>query len=103
MLSFFAGLLTHRRKSRSACGNVSGCSTNVLNALKSALFAPIPSASVTTAINVNPGDFRSWERANLISFISFGAQRLDWINVCRATCRDLTCGKSNQCQQDCGT
>src|ERR1700757_3793131 len=71
--------------------------------LKMAVFIPMPSASVKTAINVNPGDLRSWRRANLRSFISFGAQGLDWINMCRATCRDLTCGKSNQCQQDCGT
>src|SRR6266481_634944 len=74
-----------------------------LTKLKIAVLSPIPSASVSTAIKVNPGDLRSWRRANLRSFISFGAQRLDWIKVCRATCRYLTCGKSNQRQQDCGT
>src|SRR6267378_4787100 len=43
--------------------------------LKIAVFSPIPSASVTTAIKVNPGDLRSWRRANLRSLILFCAQR----------------------------
>src|SRR6266481_7061842 len=43
--------------------------------LKIAVFSPIPSASVTTAINVNPGDLRSWRRANLRSLILLCAQR----------------------------
>src|SRR5215469_6944233 len=88
MLSFVAGLLTHRRRSRSACGSVSGCSTNLLNALKSAVFAPIPSASVRTATKVNPGDLRSWRKANLRSFMSFGSESNDWIHARSAPRRD---------------
>src|SRR4029077_13377463 len=99
MLSFFAGLLTHRRTSRSACGNVSGCSTNVLNALKSAVFAPIPSASVTTATRVNPGDLRSWRKANLRSFISLGPQRLNRIDMGGAPCWQQTREQSCYCEQ----
>src|SRR5262249_21383485 len=98
---FIAGLLTHRRTSRSACGNVSGCSTNVLNALKSAVFAPIPSASVTTATRVNPGDLRSWRKANLRSFISFCAQGLNRIDVRGTSCWQQTREQSRYCEQGC--
>src|SRR5438034_9673139 len=35
-----------------------------------AVFSPIPSASVRTAIKVNTGDLRSWRKANFRSFIS---------------------------------
>src|SRR5437016_5396219 len=38
--------------------------------LKIAVFAPMPSASVSTAMNVNPGDFRSCRRAKRRSFMS---------------------------------
>src|SRR5438477_5743241 len=38
--------------------------------LKIAVFAPIPSASVITAMRVNPGDFRSCRRAKRRSFMS---------------------------------
>src|SRR5664279_4674929 len=34
-----------------------------------AVFAPIPSASVRTAMRVKPGDLRSWRRAKRRSFI----------------------------------
>jgi len=34
-----------------------------------AVFAPMPSASVSTATAVKPGFFRSWRKANLISLI----------------------------------
>src|SRR6476659_8871891 len=40
-----------------------------------AVFAPMPSASVNTAIRVNPGDLPSWRKANLRSLILFCAQR----------------------------
>src|SRR5215475_6053292 len=102
MLSFIAGLLTHSRARRSACGNVSGCSTNVLNVLNSAVFAPIPSASVTTAIDVNPGDLRSWRKANLRSFISFFAQRLNRIDEGGAACWEQAREQSGHGQQGCG-
>src|SRR5205085_2420329 len=41
----------------------------------------MPSASVITATKVKPGDLRSWRNANFRSFISLGAQCLDWINA----------------------
>jgi hypothetical protein len=34
---------------------------------KIAVFAPIPSASVNTAVNVNPGDLRNCRKANFRS------------------------------------
>src|SRR4029077_17253158 len=52
--------------------------------LKIALFAPIPSASVKIATDVNPGDLRSWRRANLRSLILFCAQGDYWIDACGA-------------------
>src|SRR5438270_11185794 len=59
----------------SASGYGSGRSKTALTMLKIAVFAPIPSASVRTATKVNPGDLRSWRRANLRSLILFCAQR----------------------------
>src|SRR6478736_2877328 len=57
--------------------------------LKIAVFAPIPSASVKIATDVNPGDLRSWRRAKRMSFNmevirssrSFGSQRDDRIDT----------------------
>src|SRR5438093_9269376 len=48
--------------------------------LKIAAFSPIPIASVRTAIRVKAGDLRSWRRANLRSFMSFGAQCFNWVD-----------------------
>src|SRR6476660_3856623 len=57
---------------------------------KIAVFSPIPSARVTTAMTVNPGDLRSCRNAKRISFmiavslkvlLSFCAQRDDWIDA----------------------
>src|SRR5947208_1241532 len=70
--------------------------------LNTAVFAPIPSASVSTAIKVNPGDFRSWRRANLRSFISFGAQRLNRIDVSSAPRWQETREQSCYREQGCG-
>ena len=49
--------------------------------LKIAVFSPIPSANVMKAIAVNAGDLRSWRKANFRSFISFGAQCLNYIDA----------------------
>ena len=50
--------------------------------LKIAVFAPIPSASVRTAIAVNPGDLRSWRKANFKSIHgSLRSQRDDRIDT----------------------
>src|SRR5207247_10299286 len=49
--------------------------------LKMAVFAPIPSASVSTATAVKPGFFSNCRKANLRSFIT---QRLHWIDMGRA-------------------
>src|SRR5215475_13585006 len=69
--------------------------------VKRAVLAPIPSASVMITTNVNPGDLRSWRRANLRSFISFGAQRLDRIDVRGAPRWQETREQSRYCEQDC--
>src|SRR4029079_2363508 len=57
--------------------------------LKIAVFMPMPSASVSTASNVNAGDLPSWRRAKRMSFnmavirrsSSFGSQRDDRIDT----------------------
>src|SRR4029453_10131431 len=69
--------------------------------VKMAALAPMPSASVMITTNVNPGDLRSWRRANLRSFISFGPQRLNRIAVGGAPCRQQTREQSRYCEQGC--
>ena len=68
-----------------------GRKKTALMMLNKAVFAPMPSASVSTATAVKPGFFSSWRKANLRSFIvydlrirSFTSQSLHWIDVCRA-------------------
>src|SRR4029077_20394946 len=70
--------------------------------LKIAVFSPIPTASVTTAIKVNPGDFRSWRRANFRSLILFCAQRDDRIDACGAAGWYQT-GKNGSDAKTCGS
>src|SRR4029077_3631875 len=72
---------------RSAFGYGRGRSRTALTILKIAVLAPIPSASVRTATKVNPGDLRSWRRANFRSFMLFSAQCFDGINTRSAPCR----------------
>src|SRR5213596_1075498 len=50
-------------------------------------FAPMPSASVSTATVVKPGFFNNWRKANLRSFIT---QRLHRVNLCCTPCRKPT-------------
>src|SRR3989441_8583545 len=45
--------------------------------LKIAVFAPMPSASVSTATAVKPGFFSSWRKANFRSFITQSLHRID--------------------------
>src|SRR6267143_7049509 len=70
--------------------------------LKIAVFMPIPSASVSTAIKVNPGDLRSWRRANLRSLILFCAQRDYRIDPCGAAGWYKT-GKQSGDGKSCGS
>src|SRR4029077_17157781 len=67
--------------------------------LKIAVFVPIPSASVSTARRVNPGDLRSWRRANFRSFISFGANGDNWIDP-RGTARRQQTPDESHCSPD---
>src|SRR6266480_6161997 len=67
---------------------------------KIAVFSPIPSANVITAIDVNAGDLRSWRRANFRSFISLGAQCMDRINARGATRGEQT-GEKPSRAEDC--
>src|SRR4029077_1135246 len=69
---------------RSASGYGSGRSRTALTMLNIAVFAPMLSASVKTATRVNPGDLRSWRKANLRSLILFCAQRDYRLDVCGA-------------------
>src|SRR6185503_8687829 len=50
--------------------NGSGRKRVALMTLNMAVFAPMPSASVSTATAVKPGFFSSWRKANLKSFMS---------------------------------
>src|SRR5262249_47278856 len=76
--------------------------STALTTLKIAVLSPMPRASVRTATAVNPGDFRSCRRANFRSVMSFSSESFNGIDMCGATCRNLTCRKSNERQQDCG-
>src|SRR5215472_12887815 len=84
----------------SACGYGKGSKSVASTTVKIAVVAPIPSAIVVTAVKVNPGDFQSWRRANLRSFMSFGAQCLNWINVRRTPGREQTCDQRNCREQN---
>src|SRR5881392_913164 len=77
--------------SRSAAGNGNGRSNTPFTTLKIAVFAPMPSASVSTATAVKPGFFSNWRRAKRRSFIT---QRLYRIDLRRATRRQPA---SEQC------
>src|SRR5437016_14601429 len=66
---------------------------------KIAVFSPIPSANVITAIAVNAGDLRSWRKANLRSFISLGAEGLNRINACGTPRREQTCNQRYRREQ----
>src|SRR5439155_14498280 len=70
--------------------------------LKMAVFAPMQSASVSTATKVNPGDLRSCRRANRRPFISFGTQSLNWIDKCGTPRRNQTREQRRKCQHDRG-
>src|SRR6185503_12236089 len=52
--------------------NGSGRKSAALMTLKMAVFAPMPSASVSTATTVKPGFFNSWRKANFKSFMVRG-------------------------------
>src|SRR5438309_6018854 len=69
--------------------------------LKIAVFSPMPSASVRTAMQVNAGDLRSWRSANFTSLILFGSQGGNWIDVCGAACRYQTSQQRGRREQNC--
>src|SRR5438034_2680088 len=85
--------------SRSGSGNESGRNKTALTTLKMAVFAPMPSASVSTATAVKPGFFSNWRMANLRSF----TQRLHRIHA-RGTARGQPAGEQRHEpeQQWCG-
>src|SRR5881296_2372847 len=66
-------IMTRRPASKYGNGRIRTAST----ALKMAVFAPMPSASVSTATAVKPGFFSSWRKANLRSFITQCLHRID--------------------------
>src|SRR5438477_10525166 len=65
--------------------------------LKIAVFAPIPSASVSTATPVKPGFFSNWRKANLRSFIT---QRLHRIDSRRASRGKQAGQQRDRCQHE---
>src|SRR5206468_4900438 len=69
--------------------------------LKIVVFSPMPTASVKTATQVNAGDLRSWRSANFTSFILFGSQGGNWIDVCGAACRYQTSQQRGRSEQNC--
>src|SRR5258705_7213097 len=87
---------------RPGSGYGSGRTNTALITLKMAVLAPMQSASVITAMMVKPGDFRSWRRAKRRSFISFSAQRLNWIDMRRAARRNQTSEQRRERQHDRG-
>src|SRR5438552_12112839 len=73
---------------RSGSRYASAFSNTALTTLKMAVFAPIPSASVSTATAVKPGFLSNWRKANFKSFIalhelhrymSYIVTRLHWL------------------------
>src|SRR6266581_1809679 len=70
-----------------------------LTKLKIAVFAPMPSASVSTATVVKPGFFSNWRKANLRSLIT---QSFDRIDLCRPAGWQPASERSNDHQQQRG-
>src|SRR4029453_14073816 len=72
--------------------------------LKIAVFMPMPSASVSTARKVNPGDLRSWRRAKRRSFIKtlFRPQCHHGIDACGTACRKPAGDERNDCEREQG-
>src|SRR5881392_1092057 len=74
------GKFCPRSLSQTSCpdaGYGSGRSSTAFTTLKMAVFAPMPSARVSTATAVKPGFFSSWRKANLRSFITQSLHRID--------------------------
>src|SRR2546427_7802329 len=67
----------HNMASRSGSLNGNGRSSTALTTLKMAVFAPMPSASVSTATAVKPGFFSNCRMANFRSFITQCLHRID--------------------------
>src|SRR2546430_175526 len=67
--------LNQTSRSDSVYGN--GRNKTAFTTLKIAVFAPMPSASVSTATAAKPGFFRSWRKANFRSFIPQRHHRID--------------------------
>src|SRR5437667_8792358 len=67
-------IMTRRPASKYGNGRIRTAST----ALKMAVFAPMPSANVSTATAVKPGFFSSWRKANFRSFITQCLHRIDF-------------------------
>src|SRR5437867_4757623 len=68
-----------------------------------AVFAPMPSAKVSTATAVKPGFFKSWRKAKRRSFIdlrSFITQRLHRIDFCCSTGGEVACEQCHDTNND---
>src|SRR5207244_1756069 len=78
-----------------------GLNNTALTTLKMAVFAPIPSASVSTATRANPGDLRSWRKASLKSFMLLGAQSLNRVDTCGTARWEQTRHQCDRREQNC--
>src|SRR5256884_2751460 len=85
--------------SRSAAGKGNGRSSTALTTLKIAVFAPMPSASVSTATMVKPGFFSNWRKANFKSFITQCLHRIDFG---RLPSREIACDHGRRDDERCG-
>src|SRR6266513_1374509 len=70
--TFFERLFSQIHTSRSGFLKGNGRSSTALTTLKMAVFAPMPSASVSTATALKPGFFSNWRMANFESFMVRG-------------------------------
>src|SRR6266403_988758 len=88
-------------RTRSGSRNGSPLRNRSLINEKIAVFNPIPSARVSTAMQVNAGDLRSWRSANFTSVILFGAQSLNRVDTCSAARREQTGRQCDRREQNC--
>src|SRR6059036_1163629 len=68
-IGLFASIIFADRDEICGWWNGSGRNNTALSTLNTAVLAPIPSASVSTTTQANPGDLPSWRSANFKSAI----------------------------------
>src|SRR5262249_6496982 len=95
----WVGNFSQSRTNSLAARYGSGRMSSALIKLNTAVFAPIPSASVRIATAVKPGDFTNWRNAYRTSFIllqSFHPQRFNGIHEAGTPRRQETGEECNE-------